>query len=197
MKVICVLRSGGIYNDMRYLEHLSAGVDKYLGVPLWCLSDMDVPNRIPLKTNWPGWWAKMELFRPDLEDDFLFFDLDTVICGDLSEIAAVDKFTVIHHFYRMNDPRRVGSGMMFIPHAMKHTVWNKWIVNPSGQFHNTRGDQDFIEKATRDHQKWQDVVPGQVVSFKRHCQNGLPQNARVVCYHGIPKPHETGWATHR
>lgn len=197
MKVICVLRSGGIYDDRRYLDNLAAGVLKHSGQPLWCLSDCDVPNRIPLKHDWPGWWAKMELFRPDIPDDLLFFDLDTIITGDLSDMMAVKRFTVIHHFYRLRDPRRVGSGVMFIPHAMKHLVWDKWIKNPSGQFHNTRGDQDFIEKATSDHDKWQDVCPNQVVSYKVHCQNGLPPGARVVCYHGIPKPHDTNWAAHK
>jgi hypothetical protein len=49
-----------------------------------CLSDKpdEVPGGIALKHNWPGWWAKLELFRPDLfqEGDLvLYFDMDTVL----------------------------------------------------------------------------------------------------------------------
>lgn len=196
VRVMTVLRSGGIYDDMRYLEKLTAGVDKYLGQPLWCLSDIDVPNRIPLQYDWPGWWAKMELCRPDIEGGILYFDLDTVICGSLNDIAKVRRWTVLHHFYRLNEPNRVGSGMMYMPQDVRATIWERWIKNPSAHFNNRRGDQDFIENTVFHHQYWQDVVPGQVLSYKVHCAKGLPEGARVVCYHGKPKPHETRWATH-
>jgi hypothetical protein len=53
----------------------------------------------------------------------------------------------------------------------------------------------FAGKAAR----WQDVLPGQVVSYKIHVQldpkkgkhigNGLvPAGTRVVCFHGQPRP---------
>jgi hypothetical protein len=36
---------------------------------------------------------------------------------------------------------------------------------------------------------WPDVVPGQIVSYKVHCHGGqYPPGARLVCFHGRPKP---------
>jgi len=37
----------------------------------------------------------------------------------------------------------------------------------------------------------QDIVPGQLVSFKAQCSDGVPDDARVVFFHGLPRPHET------
>src|SRR5690606_1980673 len=112
----------------------------------WCLSDLDVPNRIPLKYDWPGWWAKMELFRPDLDGGLLFFDLDTIIAGSCEEIAAVRRLTFLQHFYRTSDRRRIGSGMMYLPAEDRAKVWKQWVYKPERHFSNPRGDQDFIEK---------------------------------------------------
>lgn len=48
-----------------------------------CLTDRpdQVPGGVALQHDWPGWWAKLELFRPGLFADgeqVLYFDLDTV-----------------------------------------------------------------------------------------------------------------------
>jgi len=200
MLVTCVLKSGGIYN-VSHVERLQRSVAKYLPIKhrFVCLSDVDVPcERIVLRNLWPGWWSKMELFwrlQP-----VLYFDLDTLICGDLADIAAQaekPEFTVLRDFYRENG---VGSGMMAWGVDMK-PLYNKFGENPSEYIkqYGSRGDQAFIE----DHAdkklmvKWQDKLPGQIVSYKahvRHAQNirehgtGLiPLNARVVCLHGRPK----------
>jgi len=43
---------------------------------------------------------------------------------------------------------------------------------------------------------WQDLLPvGQIVSYKNHCRNGLPSNARIVSFHdrgggGKNRPHQ-------
>lgn len=196
-RIMCVLRSGGIYDDMRYLQKLTEGIQQHFdGATLWCLSDVDVPNRIPLQYDWPGWWAKLELCRPDLEGGILFFDLDTVICGSGEDIAKVRRFTVLQHFYRQRDRNRVGSGMMYLPPEVRGQLWRRFIQNPAAHMSTCAGDQNFIEQTVFAHDKWQDVLPGQVLSYKVHCHKGLPPDARVVCYHGVPKPHDTGWATH-
>nr|WP_145924153.1 hypothetical protein [Halomonas elongata] len=39
----------------------------------------------PLAHGWPGWWSKLELFRPH-GGDLLYLDLDTVVRGDLQPL---------------------------------------------------------------------------------------------------------------
>src|SRR4029079_6492258 len=44
-----------------------------------CLSNVDIPGveTQPLRTGWPGWWAKLEMFDPsrDFGDRILYLDL--------------------------------------------------------------------------------------------------------------------------
>ncbi len=193
MNVVCVLQNSAVYGPQD-VAALRQGIDAYLGPDrLLCLSDVDVPcARIPLSHGWPGWWAKMELFRPDLPGDLLYFDLDTVIVGNLSDIAKVNRLTVLSDF---NDQKNMASGMMYLPEFVRIDIWNVWIANPQQHIndHRSGGDQFFLrrfwnEKADR----WQTMVPGQVVSWKVHVQPSghIPDDARVICFHGWPKPKD-------
>ena len=196
MRVALVLRSGGEYRrlDVGKLVH---GILAFSPMAeIVCLADTDVPcERIALRHDWPGWWAKMELFAPWVSGDLLYFDLDTVIAGDLSDIAAVRGLTLLRDFYR---PDGLGSGMMFLPESDRAEIWNAWISDPQRHMHECRtrekwGDQGFLEGFWHDRaDRWQDVLPGQVVSYKVHVrQSGeVPADARVVAFHGRPRPWE-------
>lgn len=163
-----------------------------------CLSDVKIPGvkTLPLKHGYPGWWAKMELFRPDFPGDFLFMDLDTVIVGPLDDILAVRKLTLLRDFYR--DGKRLkeglGGGLCYIPENERAAMWDFWQTNPAlNQRLYARGDQHLFERLwLQKADRWQDVVPGQVVSYKVHCAKGVPPDARVVCFHGKPRPWEVG-----
>jgi hypothetical protein len=57
-----------------------------------CLTDVtDVTcERIALTTDWPGFYAKLELFRPGLfHGPVLYFDLDTVIHRNIDALAVL------------------------------------------------------------------------------------------------------------
>lgn len=194
--VICVLRNSSVYgpDDVAALKY---GVGRHLGPHRFrCISDVTVDcERIEMRYQWPGWWSKMELFRPDVKGDLLYFDLDTRIVGDLSDIAKVDKLTMLSDFYQ---EKLVASGMMFLPQHERPTIWERWIRNPVGHIADHKGgDQSFLRESWNfTAQRWQEVLPGQVVSYKAHCREGLPKDARVVCFHGQPKPKQVkeAWA---
>lgn len=193
LTVACVLKSGGIY-DATWVSRLRDGVARHLPLPhrFVCLSDVEVPcEREPLRFNWPGWWAKIELFR--LEGPVLFFDLDTAIVGDLTAIAAhsmATQFVMLRDFYA---PAHCGSGVMCWNGAYPWFVFEKFSEFPEELMKLQRqrmGDQAFIEELVLQQNEiscWQDLLPGQIVSYKVHCRNGIPPNARVVCLHGQPK----------
>lgn len=200
LTVACVLRSGGEYQP-HHVAALQAGVARHLSLPhrFVCLSDVDVPcERIPLRNNWPGWWSKIEMFRPGLFwSDVLYFDLDTLIVGSIDQIALGHRFTVLRNFWskKYSEPQRIGSGVM------------AWNVDLGGLYcafaadadnhirrYQTRakwGDQGFI----KDHcsipmDRWQDKHPGKVVSFKQHIVKlgHVPVDAAVIAFHGKPRP---------
>lgn len=201
LSVACVLKSGGVYGG-RYVANLAAAVARHLQQPYRFVCLTDVPEVLPqgietapLVHGWSGWWSKMELFRPDLfrGERVLFFDLDTLIVDDLSDIAAVEGVTLLRDFYR---PEGLQSSVMMLPEAERGRIWGAFIRDPDGIICEFKagGDQRFLERVIPYAERWQDVFPGQIVSYKPipggpHLQ-GTPDGARVVCFHGKPKPHE-------
>lgn len=203
--VACVLRSGGWCrpDDVARLRY---GVAQHLDDHEFvCLSDVDVPcERIALQHGWPGWWSKIELFR--LPPPVLFFDLDTMIVGDLAEIADKSEqwqFTMLRDFYRETG---LGSGVMGWGVPMD-ALYAKFVEDPEGWMKKCggAGDQCFIELNVNPSgvHRWQDELPGQVVSYKAHVRKArlrldagdgtVPKGARVICFHGHPKPRDIGW----
>ncbi|MCO5213695.1 MAG: hypothetical protein M9936_28685 [Caldilinea sp.] len=172
-----MLRSGGDYGP-EHVRWLAKQVPD-----LVCLSDVWVDNveTVRMRYGFPGWWSKLELFSDVFNDDLMYFDLDTVVL----DVPKADRTTVLRDFYY---PETMGSGLMYIAQKDKARVWDAFMERPS--LHMRRccigGDQQFLQDHIGGAQKWQDVA--RVYSYKAHCQDGLPTDAQVVCFHGRPRP---------
>lgn len=180
---ICVLRSGGEYNEW-HVRWLASQVPD-----LHCLSDVPVigVKTIPLKYDWPGWWSKMELFRPEITDDLLYYDLDTVVISPV--IPSGECSLMLEDFYY---PARSGSGLMYIRNQDKAVVWNAWMRDPVGNqsYKPTKmhhGDQGFIQDFLP-HRKWQEFHRNDILSYKAHVKKLGIKPRGVVCFHGHPRP---------
>lgn len=150
-------------------------------------------ERIGLRHDWPGWWSKQNLFDPSIEGDLLYFDLDSLIVGELSDISAVSKPTILRDVYR---PNGLQSSVMRIPQAIKAPIWKVWTSGPEHwmQVFKRGGDQAFLEQwSPMEWQRWQDVLTGQLVSYKTDVRprNVVPANTRVIFFHGSPRPWQT------
>jgi hypothetical protein len=203
LTIACLLRSGGDYRPA-HVAFLKAEIEKHLTVPhrFACLSDVDVPcERIPLTVRWPGYWSKIELFRPGLFTGPVFYiDLDSGIVGNIDDLVIDHHFTMLRDFYWPEFP---ASGVM------------AWSVDLSAIYHafvkhgdaymkakperGTQGDQGVIAKHTPVAPDfWQDRFPGRVISYKVHVRkpmdrretgNGsIPAGASIIAYHGKPRP---------
>lgn len=221
--VYCVLRSGGdfsIEHVWRLKRQLTTHTPGYRSAVspdeggTWSFNALtDVQNdRVgaqPLVHSWPGWWAKLELFRPDIEPGrtLLFMDLDTTIVGDVSPLwADTSRSNVTRDFFRGRYPGRkhvVQTTLMLLTAEDRAAVWAEWQDRgPESVMPRYRSDQEFIEPilAMRDVDRFQDTHLGMVVGYKSEIRRpGLsepPDGARVVCFHGNPRPWETDhdWA---
>lgn len=203
LRVALVLRGGGEYLP-HHAQVLAKQVEKRLCVDVVCYADVPVPgvDVIPMQFKWPGWWSKMELFDPRVRGDLLYLDLDTIVLGDLGDIASVNRLTILRDFYRdgKRNPEGLGSGLMYLPESDRADVWDKWIQSPEKFISHYRmmgkGDQAFLEDWSMERwARWQDLLPGQVLSWKVHrlAQEGIPASCRVICFHGRPRP----WRTER
>lgn len=193
--VLTVLRSGGEYKPA-HVERLRDQVAQFSDAEFRCLSDVDVPGRIEMQEAWPGWWCKIEALR--LPGPILYMDLDTTVRGDLSPMLAAAKrgFVTLRDFLHPRVPRTVGSGVMAWAGDMS-ALYHEFKTDPQGYMAKCKtrqwfGDQGFIEMKGPKPEFWQDILPGAVVSHKLHCKQGVPADARIVAFHGRPRPWEIG-----
>lgn len=199
--IACVLRSGGIYGPA-HVQRLAAQARLVApGERFVCLSDVAVPGIeiVPLAQRWPGWWAKLELFRPGAFADgtrVLYADLDTTFLGSLDGLLArTEPFLALADFYRRPPAvarRGLGSGLMAWTAGTLGAVYEQFAADAVSAQRRCGfgGDQRFLEQTLGLDAVtfWEDVVPGQVVSYKVHCRQGIPPEACVICFHGQPKP---------
>lgn len=173
------------------------------GTTFECLTDVDVPGVKcrKLEYDWPGWFAKMNMFSPTLKGDFLFMDLDTVITGPLDDILAIDKLCLLRDFYR--DGKKLAEGLggalCYFPEESRGVVWDYWVENPllAQRMAGFKGDMAIFEKFYRNTAaRWQDELPGQIVSWKVNCAHGVPCDTRLIAFHGKPRPWEVGQFSH-
>jgi hypothetical protein len=206
LAIACVLKTGRWHtghNHVNYqpkhVQWLKRQCDQYApGVRFVCLtneSTIDGVETIPLRHNWPGWWSKIELFGHDL-GRVLYMDLDTVIVGPLDEMLAYPhQFTALNSLGKKS-VRLLNSGLMawqgarpdlFEPFARDPQRWIKECVTGK-----CWGDQGFISRHIgHKWEAWQNLFPGSVGSYKNTWNRKRPPHeARIVCFHGTPKPYE-------
>jgi uncharacterized Rossmann fold enzyme len=147
----------------------------------------------PLPEGVIGWWGKLYLFSQHTGRT-LFFDLDTVICGPLDDIADHDApFTMLRELGTDPKENRYGGGVIGWNGDYSH-IWTEWVAAGSPSDH-PRGDQWWIERCVSQVTFWQDVFPGKFQSFKFDQLWDRFPTGNVVCFHGTPRPHQvmSGW----
>jgi len=198
-----------------YVKRLARDVAKNLHMPYLfvCLADERPPAAcLPLRHKWPGWWAKMEIYR--LNGPCLYFDLDTVIVGDITPLArsvmeSDTDISLLRGFFENEAQTGIagwnGNIIDIYKSFLSASLQGSWrpesTLSPSflsegGRF---RGDADWLRRHLTDfdftYSYIQDHTPG-VTSYKWLRRKGggmvgpLPDDVRVVCFHGNPRPHE-------
>jgi len=199
--VVCVLRASRAFTP-EYVTRLYEGVREHWtgDLDFVCLTDTPVNHpgvrEVPLAHDWPSWWAKLEVFRPELTGTLLYFDLDTMIVGGLEHVQVETRHTTLHGA-RPDRYHLINSGMMLLPEDVRPPVWQRWTRSPARWMRRYRGDQDFMHDTWDPAEVlfWQNTLPGQVVSYKKVVKplGRVPDGARVVYFHGKPRPHEVAW----
>jgi hypothetical protein len=154
------------------------------------LSDL---GGIPLQHDWPGWWSKIEALT--LKGPCLYLDLDTVVLDSLKpllKIAETRPFTVLRDFNHPNAGHEVQSSVMAWNGNLGR-LYTRFRCHPEYHMEQNScreywGDQGYIERHAEGWEFWQDLLPGALVSYKLQCRDGVPPGARVLVFHGKPRP---------
>lgn len=196
-------RPGGGYTD-EYVYNLQRAVARYVQVPhrFVCLTDQRLKcETIPLVTRWPGWWTKLELFRPRLFDGpVVYLDLDTVLVSDITDIVTeAYDFACATNWKgggaHISSAVMAWNGLLDLSHIFtsfrlemrrEYETWQFW------------GDQGHVQRFLG--RPFEDLLarwPKRIVHTKTHIWNSrratpaaAPAGASIVCFSGKPRPHE-------
>ena len=208
INIVC-LKWGGKYGP-EYVNRLFYAVRRHVTheYRFWCVTEDDTGidwrvRRSPLKIDrgLETWWNKIQLFSENLlipqGEQIFYIDLDTLIVSNIDDLLTdqIPDIIVLRDFYHgiAKTAGLVGSGLMSWRHGQYRHIWDRFIQDPQAAIMSCRphGDQRWIEKNITSWYNWQDLFPDRVVSFKVHCQSGIPANTGIICYHGRPSIPES------
>jgi len=200
LSVWCVLNGTKYTADEAHI--LRNQVSRHLSQPFdfWCLSDRHIDGidcLIP-EEKWPGWWAKLGLFRYSTGKT-LYLDLDCVVTGELGGLLS-EKLSMAANWANSGHGGCQSSVMAWdgdyswLADAFDPAKLHPPINGNCGAYGDQHlwGDQEFITDLLGNPGTGMIVPMKGVYSYKYHCreQGKPPTDSRVVCFHGEPKPSQ-------
>lgn len=199
LSFVCVLKSGGDYIKEDAII-LSRQVMRHMTIPhkFICLTDVpfhdEYVERRSLLYRWPGWWSLVEAFR--ITGPVIVTGLDTVILDDINRLGELVLTCKPNQFYMTRpQPKARRRGEKWCSGIM---MWNGDWTSFFNGFEFSFADR-FVKEQR--YTSWklenchaevsiiQDHFDG-FYSFKNDCKNGIPENAKIVAFHGKPRPRE-------
>lgn len=191
--------------DEEYVERLYRGVKRNLRNEFRFCLFTEKPRKLgghieqyPLTEDPIGYGSMMEPFA--LDEPTIIMGLDTVIVGDITPLAnyCTDLYPLDRPVLVPMDPYkpvRFCNGVQLVPFG-RYDLFDAWSKYKHGD--RLRNDMLFIRQA-EGIASLDDAFPGQVISYKVHMLEPVkirgidppvPADARIVYFHGRPKPHE-------
>lgn len=199
---VCCVWQGDKY-PLEYVERLRNMVRRHLPIPHRFVCYTDRPERLPGieyvttgHAGLPGWWGKIAVFAPMFNGRRLYFDLDTVIVGDLTPLAEWSgRFAICANFTRWSGhrtyPCRYGSCVMSFGPGFSWSAWESLYHERESFMRTCRyGDQEAIEAVVPDATLLQDVMPAGFFLGYRALTAVRPEGCAVVVFAGSHKPHD-------
>lgn len=154
--------------------------------------------------DYPKWWSKLELFRPNLFDDLVYyFDLDTMFAGNIDLLLQVNSndFMMLRGFnrraLRLGDVPAsgmmswYGNNMSYLFEKFSHDSYNIIEAYKNNKIAPGQdGDQGFIGDVVgwNNVSKFQDYLPEDYIIGKIDCGYDLP-SAHIINWSGDPPLH--------
>lgn len=194
--IALVLRSGGSY-AMQHVDAIREQLARHLKTPhdiLLFTDKYDVPcsKKVMLSTDWPGWFAKIEMFRPDVcfRGGVLFTDLDNYFGRDFT-LPGWESMEP-GRIYMPRDPYRDlwASGLMSWRLGTVTEPYEQFVQRPVTRHPADKvfGDQEIINT----------IMQGRMLESSwlttASWKKDKPRTDAVDCvlFHGSPKPWDVG-----
>lgn len=206
LNIVC-FKWGSLFGP-EYVNNLYNSIERNITVPYTFTCFTEDPTNVscetkPFLTTLPTWWYIIGLFNKEhgFKDKVLYMDLDTVITSNIDHIVSLDtNFAITEDFYR---PKGLQTTFILWQPEWGYFVWDnfKKVMQSNMSPHVMGGTNGFIEGniSYNDADIFQNIFPEEFISYKVHISPGhfrnkeLPGNlntAKVICFHGKPRPHE-------
>lgn len=197
-----------------YVKRFWRGISRALGDIPWfgtlvtdtptiwapCCEDAKLPiSLIPLIGDSTGWWAKVEVFRPEVSEGLtLYCDLDTVFGGSIAEL--VDHNGPLTMLRDPLYPTTPNGGIMLFQadEPTLRGLWTEYVANPraverefAGDWPN-QSDQAFIRNRVEYFMgipRFQDHLPASYICSENTERDLITDDTRIVFSSYLPKPH--------
>jgi len=193
------------YLPSQYVNNLYQGVKKFSDSPFKfiCFTNekLSVNDNIDVRPfpiiSKMGVLPRLWMFSEDsglFGHQVLCLDLDTIIVGGLRDIMNYSgRFCTLSKLYA-KDTSELGGGIIGFQSCKENEklFWKSFIQDKEQGEKLTQGRERiwFSEVASDTADRWDKVVPGQMVSYKLQVKKTIPKGARIIYCHGIPRPHE-------
>lgn len=126
----------------------------------------------------------------------LCLDIDVVIVGSLKPLMDYDGLFCGRSKFREDGNRRLGGDIMSFQAGEKteELFWKSFTGNIRKNVQLSQGRERYwlrrVASSFTDY--WDLIEEGCIVSYKRHVRGKKqpPKNARIVSFHGAPRPHQ-------
>ena len=146
-----------------------------------------------LPESWNSWWGKATLFSQlPVTGRFVYIDLDTVVCGDLGELAGYKGTFLLKgtsDIYCETAKDGFNSSIIAWPDWFGRHIYDrlkkyyKYVLKYICRFDH------WLEMNVVNPDLVQDVFPTQFLDYTTYCKAAIPPNCRMVCFPREPKPH--------
>jgi hypothetical protein len=201
--IVACVRSGTLY-PFEYVIKLRNMLRRHLTVPYQMICLTDQPDRVAdigfvdvKEVGLVGWWCKFLIFEPAWRgrSQIIYFDLDTVVMGDVAQLASVpDEFAILESPVRVRGnysyPCKYNSSVMVIGPGRCAHVWERFDKKRSQLMlkHDRYGDQAAIEEIYPDAAILNKLMPrGFFLNYRD--LSGMPPKCAVINFGGSFKPH--------
>lgn len=202
-------RTGLVSKELasKYVNNLFEGASRWTNAPFnfICFTNeaLDLLQGIevrpfPLITS-KGVLPRMYMFSKEagLTGQVLSLDIDIIITGPLDDLLQYEGLFCTRKSWTRGEEHLIDGDIMSFK-ACPHTENLFWtpLTNNIEQVEQISGggrERFWVRHVMsgRAVDIWQDVLPGQVCSYKFHVKNGqVPSNARIISCHGFPRPHQ-------
>lgn len=202
-------RLGRITDDLpaRYINNLYCGVKRFAkhefqfvcftNKNLQGLEDGIEVRDLPMMTK-HGVLPRLYVFSQEaglFGHQVLCLDIDVVVVGSLKDIMLYDGLFCARSKFKQGEEHKLDGDIMSFQagEEIERIFWTPFIKDVDAAVRLTQGRERYWYRHVADSiaDRWDQVAPGQIVSWKRHVRLGkLDHQMRIVSCHGSPRPHE-------